>query len=618
VAEFDVKTGHDTWVVEADPGKENPSGRFPAVRSGDELRILLWMPLELSQIRGRTILSATLSAPAHANWVSQTLSVQATSARWNVTRVNWSNKPAVSGAIATEPTGALSAGDRFEIDVADLVQAIADGDPNYGWQITTSQSTDRSTLRGFDSGFSSWVLAVDVSDELPQPSQLAPEGVIGTGTPTLLFDDVDDLAEAQVQIDATPSGTNADYDTGWVATTKPQIDMSDTFPLGTAAGVGDTTYNGLTNGATTSWRVRVKTTNGSISDWSDWVEITREDKPTLVMDNPAGTDLWDPTPTITAHLSPAGDSDTRWQVRVTSASDSAVTRYDSGDDIEGATLDHTIPLSHKGRKVFPTDGDYRLVVRAWDRTDRVPSPGDQPYVQQVVIVTLDVDGAVTAPTNLVATQLDTPTGYPEIVLTWERASDPDYFVVRRNGETILRLTPDDARISPGVFQWPDESAPPNAEHSYTVRAVTDVAGVRKQSANSNTETITAEVTGTWLRSDLGDLLLFGEYPEAEHVSKVQTFELPFRDEDVDLVTAVGGLKIAHAGTIDRRHDLPATLEMLEDLRQAPGAELRIVWSTFNVWVNLRGSLSYAPSKRSIKSNPIYDVKYRAQQIDPRD
>lgn len=614
---FTVKTGYDAYVAELQPTLVGYPTSFPRVRDGNEFRTLLFMPLNPAQIKGKTVLSATLSCAVHANWVAQTITVRTVAADWNVATINWNTKPSVRVATATQATGALSSGARFGIDVTALVQAFADGSTNYGFELRTSQSTDASLFRGFRSGLGSWILTVEVSDVIPRPSQLSPEGVIGTDLPTLSFDDVDDLAQAQIQIDAASDTASPDYDTGWVATTTPQIDMSDTFPSGLANLVSDTTYNGLTDGTATNWRVRVKTANNSTSAWSDWVAIEHDAPPTIVMDNPSGTDLWDPNPSIAAHLSPAGDADTRWRVIVTEADDPATVRYDSGDAISGATLDLQLPLKYKRRLVFPADRDYRLEVRAWDRADRVPVPGVPSFAREVVTVTLDTEATETAPVQQDLTQA--ASGYPDVTVHWTRASDPDRFVIRRNGEVIARVFPDDVRVSPGVFEWVDETAEPNTTHSYTIRAVTDVAGTMKQSVSSNIESIFATVEGLWVRSATDDVLLYGDGMDAAQVDKRQSFEMPYRAENVDIITAVGGIVGSYAGVVDRRSsDLDADLAQLEEWRQAPETELRLVWGTHNIWATLSGLSVVQSPLTMLPSNLIYDVKFGFQQIDSRD
>lgn len=618
MTELTLRTGQDTYVLEASPSNSsNAQSRFPKIRSGDELIPLLYMPVNATRLAGKDVLSAILSVPVEANWVTQTVTIQALDADWRVARVNYTNMPGVTGPTANSgATGALVAGDRFEIDIAALVQNIADGDPNYGWKLTTDQSTDASQIRGFDSGYSSWVLTVEFVDRPDEPNQLSPEGVIGVGNPVLTVPDVDQLSEMQVQIDATPSGTNADYDTGWVATTRPKLDMSDTFPLGTAAGVGDTTYNGLTDGSTTNWRARIKLLNGGESLWSSWAEITRDNKPTIVDDT--GTTIYDPSPIFEAHLSPAGDADTRWQVIISEVGDPSDVRYNSGDDIEGATLAHQIPFTKLGLRVFADDGTYRREIRAWDRTDRAASYGDKPYVSQVDTITLNADGALSTPTLTVA--MVEPTGeFPRPRLSVAGLATSEWVNVRRDGQFLTQFDVAEFSTGVGTAEWDDESASPNVEHTYSVRAGTAASGTRRMSASSSVETITTTTTGVWLRSDFGDLLLYGDGIDARQVDKRQTFERPYHTDNVDIVTSRGGFEGTYAGVIDRRSsDIDADLALIDDLRGAPQTEVQLVWGTHNIWVNLR-SLSVAMSPSSmLPSAPIYDVTFGFFEINPVD
>lgn len=621
--ELTVRTGHDTFLLEASPANSsNARARFLQIRSGDELIPALYMPVNATRIAGKTINSAILSVPVDEDWVTQNVTIQAFDAEWKVARITWNNQPAVAGPTASSgATGALSAGDRFEIDITALVQNIADGDPNYGWKLTTSQSTTASKIRGFDSGYSSFTLTVDYVDRPDAPTQLAPEGVIGIDKWVVTVDETGEygtaLSEIQVQIDATPAPSNADYDTDWVATTRPKLDLSDTFPLGTAGGVGDTTYNGLSDGATTYWRARVKLLDGGESLWSPWAEVTRDAKPSIVDDT--GTTIYDPTPEFEAHLSPAGDANTRWQVIISEVGDPSNVFYNSGDDIEGATLAHQVPLrNYKGKLVFPDDGTYRREIRAWDRTDRASSQGDLPYARLIDTITLNADGALDEPTLAVA--MATPTGeIPRPRLTITDLGTSEWVVVRRDGKFLTSFLFDDFTTGAETVVWDDESALPNTEHTYVARGGTAASGTRRISPNSNAVAITTTLTGVWLRSDLGDLLLYGDQIDAAQIDRRQTFERPYNGEPLDIVTAIGGIEGTATLTLDRRaDDLPEAVAMIEELRDIPHAEVRLVWGTHNIWVNLRG-LSVTMSQGSLfPSSPTYDVRFGFFEIDPVD
>lgn len=591
MAEFDISTGNDTFIQAVNPTVNHSTAAYPAVKSG-AFAILLFMPLAMSRIGGKTITSATLSAPVQTAWVSQTLTFQALDAAWDVAAVNWSNVPGVTGSTATDATGALAAGVRFEADVTALVQAIADGQANYGWKITTNQSTDKSTLRGFDSGFASWVLHVEVSDIPDAPEQLSPAGVISVGAPVITVDETDDMAAINVQVDADATGA-ADFDTGWVTTTTPQLDLS------------STAFTPIADGVTTNYRARVKLTDGAISDWSDWVEITRVDKPSIVFDSYDVT----PTPRIQAHLSPAGDSDTRWQVIVKDPDDPSNWLYDSGDALTGAALDHTVPVTWKGRNVLPADGDYDVEIRALDRFDRVASAGAPTTVRDTTTATLTTDGGVTAPVSLTVTLAGS--GFPDPTLVWTAGASPTDFVILRDDAFLAVLDPDDYLT--GTLEWTyvDTTAEPNMEHTYAVRSTGTVSGVSKMSADSPTDSVTATSEGVWIRSTFGDVQLRGrDVGGLQQVDKRQPFVLPYRFENVDIVTAIGGYEGTFTGNLFQLgdQDVDEARAILEQLRQAPMTDVRLVWGTQNRPGRVRG-LSVTPHPDQTDGNRAHVVSF---------
>jgi hypothetical protein len=601
MAEFDVSTGSDTFIQYVNPTVNHALDRFPAVKSG-AFELVVFVPLAMSRIGGLTIVSATLSAPAQTAWVSQTLTAQAIAGAWDVATVNKTilDGLGVVGATATVATGVLAAGARWEMDVTALVQAIADGQPNYGWKITTSQSTDKSTLRGFDSGFASWVLHLEVSDIPSAPTQLSPAGVIGTGAWVVTVDETDDMAAINVQVDADATGA-PDFDSGWVTTTTPQLDLS------------ATAMTPIANNATTNYRARVKLTDGAISDWSDWVEVTRVDQPAIVIDS---YDLA-PTPRIQAHLSPAGDADTRWQVIVTDPDDPSDWLYDSGDALLGAALDHTIPLTWNGRTTLPADGDYRIEIRALDRFDRVSSAGVPTTVRDNVTVSLATVGTVAAPATLTATPV--VSGYPDVTLVWTRAtSAPDEFVILRDGLYIDVIDPDDYLTGTLTWTYVDTTADPSVTHTYAVRAKNDVSGVQKMSADSPTADATPTLEGVWLRSRFGDVMLRSATVDGlKQTDKRQTFVLPYRLENVDIVTAIGGYEGSITGALFSGfdQDVDAARAILEQLRQAPMTEVRLAWGTQNRPVYLRG-LSVKPHPQMTDGNRGHVVEFEFFEITP--
>lgn len=574
-----IATGSDTFAYEPSPASNHAQARFPQIRSGSHLTYLS-MPINLPA--GIVVLSAKLLIPVHDRWVAQTVTVKAVGEPWSVSSLTWNKKPAVlttgTGISASKVTGVQADGSWVEVDVTAMVQQIVNGRPNYGFRVESNQNASPSALiRGFESGYESWTLDLVTSEAPLVATAVAPQGIISLNKWVCQVDEVDNIASIRVQVDAAGDAVSPDFDSGVVATTVPYLDLA------------ATAYAGLADGASTYWRAQVTTLDGEASGWSDWVQVTRHVKATMTLLSPPGTDLWDPTPNIDASLSPAGTSTTRWQVIVLDGTDPTKVRYDSGSTLTGATLDHTILSSWKNPP-FPVDGPYQIIVRAWDRNDRVASIGDPPYIETVRDVTMDVAAGQTAPSTLTAAQ-STGTGYPELVLTWTRAADPDRFDVLRDGVRIAMVDVDDARVSPGVWEWADDSAPPNHEATYTVRAITD----GEQSDDSPAAAAMLRVEGVWLRSTFGDVLLFGDdIDNFVQTEKRTTIELPYNFENVDIVTALGGFAGSYKGSLDSRVDVDASRVVLEQIRQKPDRPVRLVAATLNADVYL-SNLSVTPS-----------------------
>jgi hypothetical protein len=318
------------------------------------------------------------------------------------------------------------------------------------------------------------------------------------------------------------------------------------------------------------------------------------------MDSPPATLVYDSTPTIEAHLSSGSSSTTRWQVRLIDAVNSSKVLYDSGADITGATLSHTIPHRWRNKVVMPDDGNYRLIVKCWDRSDRVGSYGDQPYILVDKTIQLDTDGTVAAPSGLEVSQ--PLAGAPDVLLHWTATADPDYFTAHRLDGTEwskipFQIMPDDARVEPGVYEWVDATASPNVPHSYRIRA--HVAG--KQSAACPQASITPPVVRVWMRSEFGTVMLHGD--DIDNIKQTDartTYQLPYAYEDVDVIGAIRGYSADSVSfVIDTRplngyiQDVDEARAILEQIRQHPHKPVQLVFATVSIAVYLRG-LSVTP------------------------
>jgi hypothetical protein len=604
-----ITRGQNASITAAGPNKNGSGLSFQRLQSG-QWAIMLSIPV--TGIRGQTVVHAELSPRVRGPWAAQTLSVAALSAAWSVEKVTWANRPLSRFGLASKATGALVDGARTSIDVTTLVQQIADGLPHYGWIVTSSSSAD-SRVYGFAYD-ESWVLTIETSDAPNKPVTLEPNnGVVSLAKWVVRTDFVDlggatELAAIQVQVDPNGTGNNpwttttgTTWDSGQVLTNVPKLDLA------------TTSYPGLSAGATTKWRVRVRDSDGIWSDPSDWATVTRVAKPSLIIDAPSGGVLWDVTPTLEAHLS--SGSLVGWSIAVTDGDDRTKIRYDSGRGnwASGSSFALGLPTRNEdGDVILRDDTTYQLRFRAWDRTDRVQGgPDDPPYIEAWTTVTVDSDGAVTAPEAL---QVENVAGSPRVTLTWTRAGTADGWVVARDGRVIARLEPYDVDVNAGVYTWVDEGAPPHQEHTWSVRAVTN-----GRQGDALTATGYSDVRGVWLLSAHGDVVLDGTgIDDLRRSDRRATYRLPGRPDDVDIVGAFEGIAGTYEGSIERTYyrtpaEVDAARTVLRRIRRDPGTPVRLVYATTSVPVLLR-HLSVTASPDFQPNNRQHLVRFECWQV----
>lgn len=572
-----IRAGVDTYVDSSGPSSPTEGRPYVLLKNG-ERRGLITMPIVIPA--GRVVLSATLSGLASWPNVACTIGVAAIGAPWTPSKVNWTTQPSVTGPTINTAIPARSANQRFTLDVTALVQAIANGQPNYGWRLATS--TGDIHFRSFETGVTPWVLTIVTSDVPSVPSQLTPAGKTSLAKWVCRVEDYEDLSTMQVRVDANKTAPY-DWQSAPIATTIPQVDLS------TAA--GDTGYAsafpGLADGSATCWQVRVKTVDGEWSPWSDWVEINRTTKPEVTLVVPDGTGLVkDPTPTVTATLWPDGTDATRWQVLIASTADPATVLYDSSDALTGAVLEHTVPLMWNNHPVMGSDGDYRVTVRCWDDPERVPSMGDPTYVEVFRDFALETDGVTNPPSTIRALQKDH--GHPGIVLRFTRTGPaPDRFLILRNGKHLAVVDASDVEVADGTWEYTDLTPRPWAESVYRVRAIED----GKQSHDSAAASITPAVEGVWILSEFGDVLLYDtDVASFRKKDKRTTYELPYSSEDVDIVTAIAGYSCDSADfAIDNRgeQDVDTAKAIIEKIRKQPHVPVALVWATESIRAYLK-------------------------------
>lgn len=605
MADLTQRRGRDTFVTDSTAGNPNKEHSQAEVLKVQAWHAKVFVYLPLPGIKGRTIEQATLTCPVKGSWSSQTLTATPVAEQWTPRNTTWNAQPSVRSAQAvTAAQGALSEGERIEIDVTDHVQRVADGAKHYGWEIRTwSSATNRLySFQSPDSG--SWVLRVDFIEAPEAPTDLAPNGNVVAVEPVLTFDFVDlggestELASIRVQVNTTASSSGA-WDSGHIDATEPEFDL--------AASAWPTTPS---SGTTYYWRVWVKDGAGYESDPSDWASFVYAPKPTLMIDNPDSGLAWDPTPTITAHIS-AG-SIKAYRVRIAKGSDKSAELYDSGKlPGSGSSLAHTIPFKDdRGRRILKDDSTYWLNVRVWDRNDREATPGDPTWVQQWTQFVLDDDATPPPPTAFTATQIGET---PRVRLTWFRDTGaPEGWVVRRDGEVIARLDTDEVDVDGDTYTWIDSGAAPWVQHEYAVKVIDG----SKQSVKSPTATITPEAKGLWLLSDeAGDVRLAGvDVSGFRSLDKRATYTPINGPRVIDIVHGIGGLAGSYTGTLDVRpdQDLEEARAALLDMKYHPSREVQLVYGTTSVPVQLR-NVSVLPAANFLPSTKAHDVSFEAWQ-----
>lgn len=453
-----VRTGLDSFVRSDKPTANAGTSKTTSVQGSTKYGYLYFKnPAPLRA----TVLSATLRLYSVGAWGAGTVSVtvQRTSAKWSESQLNWNNKPGVTGSAVTVTQAANADATEWAFDVTALVQALASGATNYGLRLSTSSGTERK-FYSLNAGDHRPVLEVEWADAPDAPTELSPSGgaAVSLAKPVLLFNfhDVSGsvaMAACQVQINPTNSFTAPAFDSGVVATSDPQLDLS------------ATTYAGIAAGGTAWWRVRVQDGAGLWSPWSTPTSFTQNAKATLTINNPGASPLDyvnDSTPEV--FWTVAGGTQVAYRVIV--ADDANPTRplVDTGRRTGNANS-YTVP---KGL-IANESTTYRLTVRVWDNLTRVATPGDSVYLEAVRTFKFKEDPTTNPVTNVTAAQV--ASGQPHVLVQFKRSTAPDSFAVWRDGKLVEdSLDPADSFVSGTTYQYLDRAAAPNATHVWTVRA----------------------------------------------------------------------------------------------------------------------------------------------------
>lgn len=600
-----VQAGFDTWADSTHTSDTHGDDKVLHVNSTTQTAYVHVVP---PAPRGTRVVSAILTLFTKGDSTgSRTLTAQRVLDPWKARTTNWNNRPTVTATgAATTIVGTLHDKDAVTFDVTSIVQTLVSGAArNYGFSIT---STGSHRFYSAQAGVKNPKLFVEYTEGPSAPTDLKPGGLVGVALPTLRWDYISgtDMASFQVQADPAADAVSPDYDSGTVASTTP------THPL------TGTTFNQLTfDGSVTYWRVRTTDTGADTSPWSDWAQMTRDDKGTLTIANPAASPnnyVLEPTPPILFALTV--ETMTAFQVLITDAADRNLIIHDSGK-ILGSVGAYTLPTRHNNTPLIYSGQSYTLRVRAWDTKQRQGSAavGDEPYVEAVRDFTLSDDAGEDVPTVSSVEQVGVT---PATLVTFTRATAPDSFVVLRDDvEIAVDLAPEDVFVTGTTYAWQDWSAHPRVPHNYTVKAVTngvqsfpsapaslqagtDVADLWVINPNTGRYfALRGDDLGNWQQTDVGtDYWPVGSRTGFRVTQSLGGLAGTFAGEMWD----------SEAGTVDGMED-----DLWRMKATAPHADdFRLVANQLNIPVSI-SNLTCSPSGAELPGNPIRNVSFSFRQ-----
>jgi hypothetical protein len=598
-----IATGKDAWVLSSSPNKAHPQPKRPRL-TGGIARAFVSLPLK-QQVAGRSVQSAILSCPVRGSWAAQTLTVHAVTEAWKPRDVTWNDAPDV-GASVSEAQPALSAGERFEVDITSLVQAIAAGADDFGFRVSTSDAgTNR--LFGFASGDESWQVDIEFADSPEAPVPLSPLGGAVGIEPVVSWDytagggdDDAEQAASRVWVNTSPTQTGA-VDSGWLANELPEFDLAD---LAGWAPVAGTTYY---------WQVQTRDGALSESEPSDWASFTYQPYVSGTIDSPGAGTVWDPTPTIA--FSVTGGVVKQYRLRVLSDA-TGKQRYASGwttvADLTSVT--RTLPEKWNGKRVHVDDRTYRLEVDIRDRLDREATGADPGFLRLSTTYSFDDDATPTPVSDLLVAQIGDS---PRTRWTWVRPlGDTRAWVMGVGNRVLARLDPDEVETASTTHSWTCDQLAAYVNNHCWVKAIDDTSG--KQTEPSPEYVFNFPLKGVWLLGEDSEVTLDGLDVGGFVNSDSRAIYSPLGlEHDVDIVYALRGLTGSFVGGVSssRGRDWEADLATLRAMRSDTDEPVRLAYGTVNVPMILRNVSPGLPHPDMLPHNMKHTVTFEAHQVD---
>jgi hypothetical protein len=497
-----VRTAVDTWVGAAKPAK--PHGQETRLTIADLATARAYIYFGAPMPRGATIISAKLRLYTSGSFAgaSVTLNVRRLAAKFTASKTTFGNKPAATGTTAALTKVSTGDGDLFEVDVATIMQAIADGSSWYGFEVVTTSATLR-LFRAAQAGSKRPELEVTWADAPDAPTTMTPNGqIVSSGKPVVEGDYTDPtggtLTSVRVQVKTANTGWSAD--TGFSAATFDSLEVA--VPAGSKArlDLNATAYAGSASGAQTFYTMQVKDESGQWSKWSVPASWTFTAKGTLTMSSPTtgAPTVTDFTPPVVFSTSLAME---KYRV-IVERTDTGAQVFDSGEVAQGGTAATCTVQGKSGKAVVTTGVPYRVIVRAWDTLDRVSTATDPAYVEAITAFTVTT-GATAAVTGFsaAATTLPAP---PGVTIDFTSATAPDAFTFTVDGVPVKAdVIPSDVLVAGTAYRYTFTGIRPNVAQSFGVSRI--VNGIASPIVAAS---VTPKVSGMWLIDTARDRYLF--------------------------------------------------------------------------------------------------------------
>lgn len=568
-----LRNASDAYVAEKTPSTNYNSAQRIYLADGSAANtrygfIYFGVP---SGMTGTQIVSAKLRLYSGAGFAgSVTLSLQRLAAKFSVNRINWNNKPGVTGAVKSVTKTGAAAGTMWEFDVKDVMQQVADGLPWYGFRISATNSTSKWLYSAQGPEQYRPVLEIVWSDAPDQPENLMPDDGISVSVdkPTLKWTFTDPSGDTTMQsfhlkMFSTQALADANGAGDVLDTTQPSTTPEYDLDL--------STYAGLAAGGTVYWRVQNVDGAGIPSAWSDVAFFTRTTKGTLTITNPAAGSpafVQEATPPFTWTFT--GRTQLSYEVLLS-------TPEEPEKIIWRATAESTdTAVTPPPKKITEVGKTYRLTVRIYDTIDRANLPDDAPYVEQIRDFVFSLSNTVTPVSGLTGTP---DTFRSRMLLEWTRGTAPDSFVILRDGKVIDELPPEDLLVGGTTYRYKDDEARPRKQHTWSVAA--KVNGVTSD-GNPTVNGLVKPITTTLSETD-GDRLIF-LFDPAVDAERDESSEVHYVLGDAPPVLITQSLR-GYAGTAtgmllsDTVPGVTADgqLDSLEWFREHPGTVLKLVW-----------------------------------------